>query len=75
MAKKDMGMGMCPMCHSDPCKCMGSGWVCALWGVVAAVLGLLMIWPKGWFTFEHSFGLLVFLCALKMLWWGFKGMK
>lgn len=72
MAKKEMG-GMCPMCHSSPCKCKGAGWCLALLGLVSAILGLLMIWPAGWFTFEHSFGLLVFLWGLKALWWGFRG--
>ena len=74
MAKKEMS-GMCPMCHCDPCKCMCGGWLKAVCALVTAVLGLLMIWPKGWFTFEHSFGLLVFLFGLHMLWWSFKGMK
>ncbi len=70
--KKDMKHeGMCPMCHCSPCKCSGMGWMKALCGVVIAVLGLLMIWPKGWFTFEHTLGLLVFLFGLKMIWWGF----
>ena len=64
--------GMCPMCHSSPCKCSGWGWVKALCGVVTAILGLLLIWPMGWFTFEHTVGLLVFLFGLKMIWWGFR---
>ena len=73
MAKKETSMGgMCPGCHCNPCKCMGMGWFKAVCGLIAVVLGLLMIWPKGWFTFEHSFGLLVFLFGLKMIWWGFK---
>ncbi|MBS3152362.1 hypothetical protein J4230_03035 [Candidatus Woesearchaeota archaeon] len=72
MAKKETSGGMCSMCHCDPCKCAGMGWFKALCGLVTAVLGLLMIWPKGWFTFEHSLGLLVFLFGLHMLWWGFK---
>ncbi len=72
MAKKEMS-GMCPGCGSDPCKCMDMGWVKVVKGLIVAVLGLLLIWPKGWFTFEHTFGLLVFLVGLKMLLWGFKG--
>ncbi len=73
MAKKDMSGGrMCPMCHSSPCKCMGgSKWCMILCGLVTAVGGLLMVWPIGWFTFEHTFGLLVFLAGLCWLWKGF----
>ena len=71
MAKKNMS-GMCPMCHSSPCKCMGGGWCKLLCGLVTAVLGLLMVWPQGWFTFERNLGLLVFLFGLSMLWWGFR---
>ncbi len=78
MAKKDMKENMdvnksiCPMCKGSPCTCMSSGWCKALLGVVVAVLGLLLIWPKGWFSFQHTFGVLVFLVGLKMIWWGFK---
>ena len=62
MAKKEMDM-------YHGCHCMG--WMKVVGGVIAAVLGLLMIWPRGWFTFEHSFGLLVFLMGLKFIAWGF----
>ncbi len=73
MVKKEMGSnsGMCGMCSSNPCKC-GSGWYKAVLGLVVVVLGLLMLWPKGWFTFEHSFGVLVVLFGLKMICWNFK---
>ncbi|HLC58539.1 MAG TPA: hypothetical protein VJI68_01640 [Candidatus Nanoarchaeia archaeon] len=76
MVKKgmnSMSKGMCTMCQCNPCKCGSSGWCIVLMGIVVAVLGLLMIFPFGWFTFEHSLGLVIFLFGLKKLWWGFKG--
>ncbi len=72
MAKGMKDGMMCPMCHSSPCKCMGGGWHNVVGGLVTAVGGLLMVWPQGWFTFEHTFGVLVFLAGLCMLWCGFK---
>lgn len=66
MAKKEMKSGACGMCGSDPCCCHNK-WCRYLGGLVVLVLGLLMLWPQGWFTFEHSFGLLVALLGLKVL--------
>ncbi len=71
MAKKMME-GNCEMCHSDPCKCSaGCGYGscgnrgCKIFvSLVIVVLGLLLIWPKGWFTYWHTLGLLVVLVGL-----------
>jgi len=69
MAKK-MQMSMkedCSSCGSSPCGCYGacwSRWCKAFCGLLVLVLGLLMLWPRGWFTFEHSVGLLVVLFGL-----------
>ena len=70
---KSMNKNMCSMCNCSPCKCMSGSWCMVLCALLTAVLGLLMMFPVGWFTFERSLGLLVFLWGLKMLWWGFKG--
>lgn len=56
------------------CECSGGvhgGMV--LMGVVVVVLGLMLIWPKGWFTFEHTLGLMVALFGVKKLIHGFTG--
>ena len=70
MAEKKMSSGgMCPGCHSNPCKCMmhgycGNRWCKAFCGLLVFVLGLLLIWPMGWFTFNHTLGVLVALAGL-----------
>lgn len=70
MAKKQMSSGgICPACSSASCN---SGWCAGIYGLIIAVAGLLMVWPQGWFTFEHTFGLLVLLFGLKMLLVGFR---
>jgi len=66
MAKKEMSGEKC-----DMCGCMK--WYKVIAGLVLAILGLLLIWPKSWFTFNHTFGLLVFLLGLKIIWHGFSG--
>lgn len=59
---------------SNGCGCEGSvhgGKV--VMGLVVLVLGFMLMWPKGWFTFEHTVGLMVVLVGLKKLWHGFSG--
>jgi len=70
MVKKQMSSGgVCPACGTSSCR---TGWCAGICGLIIAVAGLLIIWPQGWFTFEHVLGLLVFLFGLKMLMMGFK---
>lgn len=65
MAKKEMMM--------EGAACCGNHKVCrVVSALVIAVLGLLLMWPKGWFTFNHSLGLLVFLMGLNKLWHSYK---
>lgn len=66
MAKKEMKGGTCSMCGCSPCVCH-SKWCRVVGGLLVAVLGLLMVWPQGWFTFENSLGLVVLLLGLKVL--------
>ncbi len=57
---------MCQHCNSSPCKCHGPG--CRIiGGIIVAILGLLMIWPMGWFTFNKSLGILVLFFGIKIL--------
>ena len=64
----------CPGCYMPmgQCKC-GSKWCYILVGVLVLALGLLMLYPVGWFTFEHTVGLLVVLLGAKKIWKSFSG--
>ena len=66
---KGMKGGMCNCCgmSGSQCMCGTHRWCKVAASVVAVVLGLLLIWPSGWFTFEHTVGLLVVLVGLKKL--------
>ena len=56
----------CCYCNSNPCKCRGPA--CRIiGGIIVVVLGLLMIWPLGWFTFERSLGIVVLFFGIKIL--------
>lgn len=66
MVKKEMKSGTCSMCGCSPCACHNK-WCRVVGGLLVAVLGLLMVWPQGWFTFEHSLGLVFLLFGLKLL--------
>jgi len=74
MAKKEMKMmeEKCSMCETNPCKCdsgcyghCSNRWCKAVAGLIVVVLGLLIIWPQGWFTPWHTVGLLVALAGLR----------
>ena len=59
------------------CLICGPGYHCGsacavVCGLVVAVAGILMIWPQGWFNFEHTFGLLVLIMGLKCIAMGFR---
>ena len=43
---------MCSMCHCNLCSCSSMGWLKVVCGLVTTVLGLLLIWPRGLFTFN-----------------------
>ena len=38
-------------------------------GVLLLIAGYLIVWPVGWFTFNHTFGVLLGLVGLKFLLW------
>ena len=72
MAKKEMKMVEdCSMCNSNPCQCSsscgscGNKWCKIFCALVVVVLGLLLIWPKGWFTYWNTVGLLIVLGGLR----------
>lgn len=74
MAKKMAKAGMtCPNCGMVNCKCLSGEWCWTLFGLVVVALGLLFIYPVGWFTFEHTLGVLVVLYGLKKVWMSFSG--
>lgn len=65
MAKKDMMEMKGEMCCTSYGHCCNR-WCKAFAAVVAVVLGLLLIWPKGWFMDPwHTVGLLVVLAGVK----------
>ena len=75
MAKKVMKGGMmCPGCGMGmgQCKCGGSNWCWTLYGLAAVVLGLLLIFPVGWFAKPwNTVGVLVVLYGTKKVWKSF----
>ena len=67
--KMRMSKTICSECNlpMNNCKCVSGLGYKLLFGMIILVLGLFLIWPWKWFTFQHTLGLLVVLFGVKIL--------